>query len=628
MLLLKETAALEEFLPQLRNLANLRVLTFDKEGLSLSCKQEGEGITIVKTKDQAVITYGKRVEFFRSLATIAAREEEEYTLHENARFQFNGAMLDNSRNSVLNLKTAKEMVMYAALSGLDHILLYNEDTFEVPEDPYFGYMRMAYTKKDVRELTNFAAEFGVTIVPCIQTLAHLETTLRWRSHWDIVDHGGTMLVEEEKTYELIENIIKSWRDCVDTELIHIGMDEAFYLGRGKYVDLHGCKPKFELMCNHLKRVLKICEKYGFRAMIWSDMFFHLVFGGYYTEDQAIDPKLMELVPEDVTLVYWDYYSTTEEQYRTQMKKHTAFPNQIGFAGGAWKWSGLVPALRHSHEVSKLALKQARENGISIVFTTAWGDSGAEASIFTILPTLLLYGEAGYTEGDPDQAVSDKLKALTGYTLEEYFTLCEPNVTPTGNKVPHVNPAKYLFFQDPLQGLFDYHVREDFPAFFADCAKKLAELAQRDSKQAYLFDVIGKLCSCLELKADLGVRLKKAYDQRDHAELSRLANETIPEILARLEPFYQSFREQWYRESRTGGFDVMDFRFGGLRQRLLSAQDLINRYLKGEIPTIRELAEKRLPYDCRENDETSIHGVIHTDENFFDYIVTANVNGRF
>ena len=44
-------------------------------------------------------------------------------------------------------------------------------------------------------------------------------------------------------------------------------------------------------------------------MIWSDMFFHLVFGGYYTEDQAIDPKLMELVPEDVTLVYWDYYST-------------------------------------------------------------------------------------------------------------------------------------------------------------------------------------------------------------------------------------------------------------------------------------------------------------------------------
>ena len=202
-------------------------------------------------------------------------------------------------------------------------------------------MRMAYTKKDVRELTDFAAEFGVTIVPCIQTLAHLETTLRWRSHWDIVDHGGTMLVEEEKTYELIENIIKSWRDCVDTELIHIGMDEAFYLGRGKYVDLHGCKPKFELMCNHLKRVLKICEKYGFRAMIWSDMFFHLVFGGYYTEDQAIDPKLMELVPEDVTLVYWDYYSTTEEQYRTQMKKHTAFPNQIGFAGGAWKWSGLV-----------------------------------------------------------------------------------------------------------------------------------------------------------------------------------------------------------------------------------------------------------------------------------------------
>ena len=54
--------------------------------------------------------------------------------------------------------------------------------------------------------------------------------------------------------------------------------------------------------------------------------------------------------------------------------------------------GIVPALRHSHEVSKLALSSAKAHGVETVFTTAWGDNGAEASIFTILPTLCLYAE--------------------------------------------------------------------------------------------------------------------------------------------------------------------------------------------------------------------------------------------
>lgn len=45
------------------------------------------------------------------------------------------------------MKTAKEVIMYSALLGLDNVLLYNEETFEVPEDPYFGYMRMGYSKR-------------------------------------------------------------------------------------------------------------------------------------------------------------------------------------------------------------------------------------------------------------------------------------------------------------------------------------------------------------------------------------------------------------------------------------------------------------------------------------------------
>ncbi len=615
----------KSFEKQVKLLTGLVDLALAPEGISLSCEQAMNGLTVERDGNSARITYEKKCEFFRGILTLMTNPEEEFILHERASFRFNGEMLDNSRNSVLNLKTAKEIIIYSALLGLDNILLYNEETFEVPEDPYFGYMRMGYSKADVRKLTEFGKEFGVTIIPCIQTLAHLNGTLRWKCHRDICDYGDTLLVEEEKTYQLIENTIRSWRDCVDTDWVNIGMDEAYFLGRGQYFDKHGHKDHFELMCNHLKRVLEICRKYNFKAMMWSDMFFRLLFGYDYYADQELDPELLKLVPADVMLVYWDYYSTDRQKYDQMFAKHLKFNNSIGFAGGAWKWSGIVPALRHSHEVSKLALSSAKAHGVETVFTTAWGDNGAEASIFTILPTLCLYAELSYADDDVDEKVSAKLEALTGYTLEEFFALDEPNVTPTGNKAPHINPSKYLFFQDVLMGLFDYHVRPDYPGFYGDCAEKLGDLAKRASRFSYLFDTLARLCHVLESKCDLGVRLKAAYELDDRKELERIANAELPDLLVRIENYYRAFRNQWYRESRPGGFDVQDLRFGGLKQRLHTAQDTIKSYLAGNISQVLELEQPRLPYDCRESDEGRD---LNVDCNFWNYISTPNVNSHF
>lgn len=625
MLKLKLENGAVDFKNEIEALNDIFPTLLSEDGIALSAKQEEGGLKLSKKGNAATISYEKKCEFFRGLLTLSEHQNnEDFDVSEKAHFKFNGEMIDNSRNSVVNMKTAKEIIMYSALLGLDNILLYNEETFEVPEHPYFGYMRMGYTKKEVRELTDFGNRFGVAIIPCIQTLAHLAQTLRWKCHWDICDHGDTLLVDEEKTYTLIEDIIKSWRECVDTDIIHIGMDEAFYLGRGAHLDKYGYKPLFELMCNHLARVLEIVKKYNFKPMIWSDMFFHIVFGGYYT-DGVIDKELLKLVPEDVTLVYWDYYSTDEKHYDTQFKKHLAFNNEIAFAGGAWKWSGIVPAINHSHIASKAALKKAKENGVEYVFTTAWGDNGAEGSVYTMLPTMALYAEISYSDEDVDNKVSSKVKELTSYTLEEFFALCEPNQTPTGNMIPHVNPCKYLFFQDVLMGLFDYHVNPDFPEWFKDEQKKLASLASRESKFSYMFDVISKLCGVLELKADLGVKLKEAYDKGDKEAMKVLAAETMPEIINRINVYYRAFKGQWYKESNPGGFDVQDLRFGGLKARIETAIETVTAYVNGEIDSIPELEIERLPFDCRENRDDKD---INVDQNYWLHISTPNVNGRF
>ena len=87
-----------------------------------------------------------------------------------------GAMLDNSRNAVMNVSTVKKMLVHMALLGMNTCMLYTEDTYELEGYPYFGYMRGRYSARELRELDSFALSLGIELIPCIQTLGHLAKT--------------------------------------------------------------------------------------------------------------------------------------------------------------------------------------------------------------------------------------------------------------------------------------------------------------------------------------------------------------------------------------------------------------------------------------------------------------------
>ena len=64
--------------------------------------------------------------------------------------------------------------------------------------------------KELQELDDYADSLGIELIPCIQTLAHLEQMFRWAKFNEINDCNGILLVDEPKTYELIEKMIASW----------------------------------------------------------------------------------------------------------------------------------------------------------------------------------------------------------------------------------------------------------------------------------------------------------------------------------------------------------------------------------------------------------------------------------
>lgn len=77
-------------------------------------------------------------------------------------------------------------------------------------------------------------------------------------------------------------MFRTLRECLRTNIINIGMDEADLLGLGKYLTLHGYRDRFSILMEHLRRVSEMAKKYGFELLMWGDMFFRLAGGDYFT----------------------------------------------------------------------------------------------------------------------------------------------------------------------------------------------------------------------------------------------------------------------------------------------------------------------------------------------------------
>ncbi len=566
----------------------------------------GQSLQVEKNGNTACITYGRRVELFRGLGLLAENaHREHYSVTQPARFRMDGMMLDCSRNGVMKPEMVKKFIRYMAVMGMDTLMLYTEDTYEIPEYPYFGYLRGRYSCNELKALDDYADGFGIELIPCIQTLAHLDGVMRWPCFDNVRDCDNILLCGEEKTYQLIEAMIKACRNCFRTKQIHVGMDEAIRLGLGKYLERNGYERQEEIFCRHLCRVNEICKKYGFQPMIWSDMFFRMAFQGEYypTEDVHFDSRVLEKVPHDVALVYWDYYNDEKKIYDNQLDNHFHFQNRILFAGGAWRWIGHAPALRKSLYQTRLALQSCIEKGVQDVFLTAWGDNGNEASFLCVLPVMQLYAELCYQGNVSDEELARRLRTCTGEHLSDMLLMDIPNSVDENHAVcSDATPAKYMQYMDVLGGLAESHTTSQYPQKYEQGAILLAEAAKRSLSCGYAYELLSDLCSVLAIKSREGVDAQKAYHKGDRTALQQIADKTLPELLNRLSRFHESMYTQWVTECKINGYEVLDLRLGGLEARIKTCIQRIQSYLSGEIDGLSELEEERLPMDCRTKEE--------------------------
>ena len=577
----------------------------DSAGTPVRVRQGGNGLSIAAADGGYTITYAAASDFFRALALLCGMLREGKTvttLSEERKFDSCGVMIDCSRNAVLRVETAKDLLRKMACMGLNTAMLYTEDTYEIDGYPYFGYLRGAYTKEELRELDRYALALGIELIPCIQTLGHLKMALKWNSTMaEVRDTDRTLLADEEKTYQFIEAMFRTLRECFSTKKIHIGMDEAPDIGTGEHLRRFGYEDQYAILTRHLERVVSLASSYGFEPMMWSDLFFRLgsKTHDYYDMEANIPADLSQKIPPTLSMVYWDYYHKDAAMYRAMIREHQKLGRNVIFAGGIWKWNGMGVRYDKTFNTTHPALQVCHEMGIRDVVATMWGDDGAEVDIYTTLLGFQLYAEYNYHSNVSMEHLKEYFRLCLGLDMDAFLALqlddFPPEFLPDKNVEDVLSVvSKPALYQDPLCGLFDkdlqhLHLKEFY-------RNKLDTLSAIEAPEQFadLFAYQRQLLRVLLLKCDIGTKIRSAYQAKDMPQLQQCCAEldTLVQAVTELE---ERFTAVWERSNKIFGLDRVQLRFGGLIMRLQAAKRRLQLLISGKTDSLEELETQLLSY---------------------------------
>ena len=186
---------------------------------------------------------------------------------------------------------------FAAAAGFDGVLIEWENMFPfraVPE----ALSSNAYRRSEVERIVGECATLGLTAVPLVQTLGHLQWLLnvdRYRAQREFPERDALIRVCDPASWELLGAMVQELIDAhPQSPFVHVGADEAGGLER---VDRPECSAARDgagaVFARHLRPLIEMTIRSGRRPIVWSDMALR--------HSQAL-----EELPRELVLMDWSY----------------------------------------------------------------------------------------------------------------------------------------------------------------------------------------------------------------------------------------------------------------------------------------------------------------------------------
>lgn len=207
--------------------------------------------------------------------------------------------LKGTRRKIENLHALLPQIAELKVNAL---LVEYEDYVKLDRHPSLA-VSSALTKQQVREWVTAASDYGISIVPLVQTLGHWQYVLRNPAYSELQEKPGEPsegCSSNPKTWELAKDFLEEIMELHPrAPFIHVGLDETFHIGTcPRCVEKLAGRSRVMLYVEWVNRICRLVREKGFTPIVWGDVI-----------GNELDHGIAPLLDQNAVYVDWGYTET-------------------------------------------------------------------------------------------------------------------------------------------------------------------------------------------------------------------------------------------------------------------------------------------------------------------------------
>ncbi len=360
---------------------------------NLPAEMQPEGYTITSGNGSLTLSAQSSAGLFYAAQTLKQLIEHDgsaavlhlATIRDWPAMKYRGVHDDLSRGPIPTLEFQKYMVRTLAAYKINLYSPYFENTQQYASNPLFAPPG-SISAADARELSAYAAQYHVDVVPEQEAFGHLHNNLLWEQYQPLAEtpHGSVLAPGQPGSLALINQMFTELAQLYPGPFLHIGADETVDLGLGQTradVDSRGLGPVY---LDFMQKIVTTLAPLHRRLLFWGDIAQSIVQGstaystvGAATPDR-VDPAILNKLPQTfkqgtIAVAWW--YTPQPKGFAKFLTPFTNAGFETWVSPGVNNWSVVWPDSNDALLNIQQFIAEGQRQHSTGALNTIWYDDG-------------------------------------------------------------------------------------------------------------------------------------------------------------------------------------------------------------------------------------------------------------
>ena len=274
--------------------------------------------------------------------------------------KYRGVMDDISRGPVPGMEYMKYQIRRLAELKINTLTYYTEHVVRTEKHPEFAPPAGALSIAEWKELSDYAKQYYIELIPNFQSLGHAEKVLLSPKFRNIAESNTMYALTKPETVEFMRDIYTEMIPAFDSEFFHVNCDETFDIGRGPSAEKVKELGAGRVYADYMNQLSDILREKGKRMMMWGDIVLQ-------------HPEVLDILPKDAVMMTWEY--SDYDSYNKWIDPFVAKGFDFIVCPGVLNSSRTSPDYKMAIPNIRKFIKEGVAKGAMGVLNTVWDEGG-------------------------------------------------------------------------------------------------------------------------------------------------------------------------------------------------------------------------------------------------------------